>query len=145
MTTTLKAARKYLQECGATVHDSFELTIGVQTYEAVRYTQRRPTQPGCPAYARGERESTVEALFVLGELPSSYKRNPGGMYTNGLQYRLDEAEIAGNWYVAGYSTTASRQRAASEGRFSAANFLLMLATSPPIGPQKYRNAKARKL
>lgn len=105
---------------GVKLGAAYLLTIGRQRFPAIRYTQVVPIQAGCPAYDRGEREHTREALYVLGELPPSYVHNPGSMRASGLHYAFDAmsetpadtgAGTAGVWHVAGHLGRADMEHA----------------------------------
>lgn len=66
--------------------------IGTQEYAGALYTQTRDSLVGSRAYAAGERESAQRALYLLGGLPSSYRRSRRIVYTFGN----------GRWYVASW-------------------------------------------
>jgi hypothetical protein len=56
------------------------VTIGRSTFYGASYAQVREVSPGCRAYAEGEREYTMRALYLLGELPASYRHRHAGAY-----------------------------------------------------------------
>lgn len=112
-----------------TLGRAFVLSIGRTSYVAVRYSQVFESPQGAPVQG----SHVKQALYVLGELPPSYTRNPGSVSTNGMHYRFDVRDcadaagaLAGDWYVAGYSTPQS------QGEFGP-NFLLfqVAADAPP--------------
>lgn len=115
-TPRLARAFAHLAACaGVTLGDAFMLKIGSRTYSAVRYEQNGSAR-----------------LFVLGTLPASYLRNPGGMYTPGLHYAFNVKDceraagaLGGVWYIAGHSNAQSEQLARTSGHlWNDSSFLL---------------------
>lgn len=70
------------------------ITIKGTSYAAARYAENVTISPGCDAYARGERQYTREAIYVLGPLPKHYQRRRKAAYV----VQGDTRE----WYIAGY-------------------------------------------
>ncbi len=83
---------------GVYVLNTLLLTIGRTTYPAVSYS--RPQSDGV-------------SLYVLGDLPPSYRRNPGGTYTVGVRYDLGEG--FGTYYVSEYLDPAALQGVMDRG------------------------------
>jgi len=115
-TLKLSAAAKMLRKCaGLEMGRAYLLTIGRETYPAIRYSQTRPLLQGSPAYNAKALADTVQAFYVLADkLPACYRRNPGGLYTPGLRFAFNvEPEASGAsaaeglWYVASYSSEES--------------------------------------
>lgn len=142
LTTNLSTLAEQLARCqGLALGRAFLLTFGKATLPAIRYSQERETPIGCDAYARGERTYTDEALYVLGDLPASYLRSPGGKYTNGPSYQFDvrdDASAAGAigghlWYVACHSNATGP------------HFILHQVRSDRVGAFRLHKGTARTL
>src|SRR5262245_4774780 len=71
-----------------------EVTIGRTTYSGAFYAQTREHIPGSRAYLQGEREYTHSALYLLGDVPASYRRGR-------VAYVFEDDGVR-RWYVAGY-------------------------------------------
>lgn len=71
------------------------VTIGRTTYVGAHYTQVRDVDPGCRAYDDGKRTYTIEALYLLGQLPSSYVHRHAGAYLDGSGRR----HYVAGWYA----------------------------------------------
>lgn len=71
------------------------VTIGRTTYVGAHYTQVRDIDPGCRAYDEGRRTYTIEALYLLGQLPSSYVHRHASRYVDGSGQR----HYVAGWYA----------------------------------------------
>lgn len=78
------------------------VTIGKESFPAARYTQRLPIAPGCPAYARGEREHVITSIYVAGMVPNQYKR------TSHLAFTIEGDSR--DWYIACYAGAIIKRR-----------------------------------
>ncbi len=153
-TPNLSATLALLKKCpGVTIGRAYLLTIGRETYPAVRYSERVTIGEGCPAYDRGEREYVREAFYVLAEkLPPSYRHNPGSMGSMGLRFRFNverDADAAGAcsgaWYVSGHLERESADALRpDQKRFhprdaqgnALPHFVLHLETLPSLGARR---------
>jgi hypothetical protein len=90
--------QEWLEGCGC-VCVPVEVTIGRTTYEGVRYKQTRKVLEGCRAYTEGEREYVQEALYLLGDLPATYRRS------RRIAFLIDGEEH--EWYLASWVTDAT--------------------------------------
>lgn len=109
------------------LHRAFVLNFGKRECVALRYSDTREHTPGTPAYERGERTYTHEALYVLGELPSAYVQRKARVFRHSIAHGRDLSLaplLAGLWYVAGYSTPASQKKALEAGHYDGPHFYL---------------------
>lgn len=110
-TPKLSAALAMLSECkGLKIRGAYLLTIGRESYAAVRYSQTMIETGGQVSHSGKPLDWTREAFYVLSDkLPASYRRNPGGCYTEGLRFAFTSpGELCeGLWYVAAYSSDES--------------------------------------
>ena len=101
------------------VHDAIPGTVRIdgETFPAVRYkrTTARTTAilPGCPAYDRGERETTREVLYCVGMRPKRMRQKYqfGSEYVSKHVYTLPGD--ARDWYLCCYGEDIKPEHSAS--------------------------------
>jgi hypothetical protein len=74
------------------------VTIGRTTYAGAEYRQTRDHDPSTRAYRDGERTYVLHAIYLLGELPSSYRHGHARAYIDADT----DAESGARWYVGGW-------------------------------------------
>jgi hypothetical protein len=84
----------WLETLDRTYASPVVVKIGRSTYPGAFYTQVRDTPDYCNAYRSGERSYGHSMLYVIGELPYSYRRSSKAFY------RVPGARFP--WYVAGW-------------------------------------------
>lgn len=115
---TAETVALMLSELPRTVAQPVRVTIGRTVYVGAIYAQQRDHMPGARAYADdGARTYYMGGLYLLGELPPSYRHRHARAY-----FDADGAR----WYVAGYVTAET----AADPRYAdchpcGAHFLLM--------------------
>lgn len=122
------------------------LSIGGASHVAVRYSQVRDTLEGSRAHANGERTYTVEAFYVLGQLPSAYVQRKARRFAFNVRDDADAAGACGGvWYVAGHTTPESQARARELGHYSGPHYLLFREEREPIEAGRIMEGTARTL
>lgn len=85
---------EWLDTLPATFASPHVVRIGRSVYPGAFYLQTRKVLSGCAAYARGERSYVQRGLYLLGNLPASYRRSSMTAY---------QVEPAGTrYFVAGW-------------------------------------------
>lgn len=103
-TVTAQQVADYLNGLPRTQAAPVVVRIGKTKYVGALYTQERDTPEGCRAYREGQRIYYQRALYLVGDLPSSYLRSSHTAYVWSDDRMAEGARwySARRWYVAGW-------------------------------------------